>query len=173
MTIPRTGLLLILAVPAVGTPAEAPVRLEASAEPASASIRPVSEGRKLVELPALEYRIAIDARCHDSDRPESVSVSAADTRITLRGEDLDDASDIVVALEIPANQVSPLPVNEFCTSDEWAGRDLLIPDAVTAHLSLRCRSDDGESIAYATRQLAVELTCEDPNQAESESLILR
>ena len=173
MLTPRQVLLLTIAACSGAVMAQTSARLEASADPVSARITPVSEGRKLVSLPSLEFRIGVDARCSDDEQPRSVSVSVADTRTTLSGDGIIRDATNFVSLTVPASQIAPIPVNEFCTSEDWADRQMLVADAVTAHLSLRCGNEQGESIIYATRQLAVALTCESASQADPESPILR
>ena len=56
-----------------------------------------------------------------------------------------------------------------------AGDELVVRDALTAHVSLRCTSEAGESIIYASRALDVMLHCDATadTQGELSSLIAR
>lgn len=148
--------------------------LEATADPASVSIGPPDAGGGFARLPELVYRIGIRARCGSAEKPASVSVSIADTQKTLPGEELSGDTDTVVDITIPASQLAPLALGNFCTGDGRAAGQLLLRDVLTAHLSLRCASDvGGESITYITRPLAIQLNCQTDDQGPPESPIAR
>ena len=168
-------LLLFLTFTTEMTAAESMAQIVATADPVPVSVTPPEDGRKLLRLPGLEFQLTIDARCGKDQRPVSLSVSIADTRRTLLGEHLADATDIVVDLSVPASQLAPIPVDDFCSVEDPEARELLVRDALIAHFSLRCLSEEGESITYATRPLAVALMCNSADQGEgdSEALMLR
>ncbi len=166
-------LLPFLVFAAGAVRAEAAALLEVDVEPASAVVKPLPPGRKLVRLPELEYRINIRARCADDDTVESLSIGIADTRRTLGSDELAEPDTIVVEFTVPARQVAPLPVNRFCLAEGEGDQEVLVDDAVTAHLSLRCANDTGTAITYASRPLAVALSCDAGNQPESDSPTLR
>lgn len=155
--------------------AESSAQVLAKVDPVQVSVTPPEESRRLIRLPDLEFQLIVNARCSKDHHPASLSVSVADTRRTLLAENIADSADIIVDLSVPASQASPIPVGDFCSSAKPETRELLIRDAFIAHLSLRCIGDDGESITYATRPLAVALTCGSADQGtvESESLMLR
>lgn len=169
----RNRLLPFLVLAAGPAWAETTAKLEVDAEPALVSIRPLPVGRKLVRLPSLDYEIRVSAQCGGAHLAESISISIADTRKTLMADELEESTELVTRITIPARQVAPLPVDGFCSANNTAQRELLVHDAVTAHLSLRCTSHEGESITYATRPLAVALRCETDDQEDSASSILR
>ena len=153
--------------------ADSGARLEADADPAAVAIPPVTDGRKLVRLPALEFQISVRGSCADEQRAESISVSIADTRKTVTAEELPNPPELVIDLAIPASQVAPLPMDGFCAGAEATENERLIADVMTAHLSLRCAGADGDSITYAARPLSIALTCAEQDQGDSEPSILR
>lgn len=168
-------LLLFLIINMEMAAGESTARIVAAAEPVVVSVTRPEGGRQLVRLPDLDFRLSIDAQCDADQRPVSLSVSIADTRTTLLEERLADATDIAVNLSVPASQVAPIPVDNFCAVDSPAAPELVVRDALIAHFSLRCLSEEGESITYATRPLPVALTCDSADQGagDSEALMLR
>jgi hypothetical protein len=160
--------LLLLVAPLSPTLVAESARLGAEAEPADVAILPAETGDKLLRLPDLAYQISIDAHCRNSDRAESLSISAADTRMTLLRDEIADRTSITVGITIPASQVAPLAADDFCKPDGRDDPKRLVKDAFTAHISLRCSGDEGESIIYTTRPLAVVLTCDRETQGDAE-----
>lgn len=172
MDICRQGPILLSAFAPLVLAAET-TRLEAEAARADASVRPMVAGSKNLQLPSLDFRINVEARCPDGKVAESLSISVADSRITLRRDEIADTNNHTVDLTIPASQVAPLSVENFCLAEDGGSQELLVEDAFSAHLSLRCSSEDGESIVYATRPLPVTLVCDRQAQGESEASTLR
>lgn len=159
------SLLLAAAWPAAVSLADDPIRLEIAAEPAVVTITPLAGGRRLIRLPALEFRLDITARCPADRVAKSVSISVADTSKTLGREAFDGDSFVRAEISIPPKQVAPLAVDGFCPLEGESQHDsLLIRDAVTAHLSLRCTGPHGDEIGYATHGLDVTLRCEAADQ---------
>lgn len=146
------------------------------ADPAVVAIRPFSEGRKLIKPPALEFLLRIDAQCAAHAEITSISISIADTQKALTSADLSEVAPIVTRITIPARQVSPIAVEDFCPVESpTAGDELVVRDALTAHVSLRCTSEAGASITYASRALDVMLHCDAASniQGEPSPLIAR
>ncbi|MDJ0906081.1 MAG: hypothetical protein QNI96_08695 [Woeseiaceae bacterium] len=132
--------------------------------PAVAPVQPLAEGRRLVRLPALEFEFGIEARCGPEQAVRSISISVADTRKTLESDDIPEVSIVSTAVTLPARQLAPVAVDGFCPESQVAGSSLLLRDAVTAQVSLRCTGEDGDSITYASQPLDVTLVCEiDPD----------
>jgi len=156
---------------------DAAAKLTVDATPAMVQVRPLAEGRKLIRLPALEFSFTIRAACALDTAAQSISISIADTRKTISGNDIASAFDQAIIFSVPARQVSPVAIDGFCPqSDDGDGQaELLVRDAMTAHLSLRCRSENGEEITYASRALDVILQCPEhrDNQREPASEIAR
>jgi len=156
--------------------AENTASLGVDADPAVVAIKPLTEGRKLIRPPALEFLLRIDAECDVDAEITSISISIADTRKALTSTDLSEAIPIATRITIPARQVSPIAVEDFCPmGSPAAGDELVVRDALTAHVSLRCTSEAGESIIYASRALDVMLQCDaEVNvQGETSPLIAR
>jgi hypothetical protein len=137
-------------------------RLSVEAAPAVAALQSPPEGRSLVRLPALEFEFGILADCGPDRVATSVSISVADTRTTLTGDELLADGPIVAAIRLPAQQLSPVAVDGFCseTAADDGANQVLIHDAATAHVSLRCANETGESITYASKSLDVTLVCD-------------
>ena len=135
-------------------------RIVLRAEPAPASVAVQAEGRRLLQLPDLEYRLSIEKHCGGGRRAESVSLTVADTRQTLRGELLPSDPEIETSLRIAAAQLAPLAVNSFCVAVGDAGSTLLVPSVLTVQASLRCTGEESESIVYASEPLDVAIRCE-------------
>lgn len=167
------ALLPFVVFAAAASWAETFAHLDMETEPVSITLTPVDEGHKVVRLPALEYRIRVHGRCAAEQRAESVSISAADTQAMLTGAQLADAGLIVVDLVVPAQQLAPLIVDGFCSSQDRTARELLVESVVMANLSLRCAVGADQSITYAAHPLAVMLKCDRGDEAYSGSLILR
>jgi hypothetical protein len=140
------------------------------------AIKPLTEGRKLIRPPALEFLLRIDAECGANAEIASISISIADTQKALTTTDLSEAAPIATRITIPARQISPIAVQNFCPMESAAaGDELVVRDALTAQVSLRCTSEAGESITYASRALDVMLHCDAAAdiQGEPSSLIAR
>lgn len=152
------------------------VNLDVDADPAAVAVKPLAEGRRLIKPPSLEFLLRIDAECDANAEIASISISIADTQKALTTTDLGEAAPIATRITIPARQVSPIAVEDFCPMESpTAGDTLIVKDALTAHVSLRCTSEAGESITYASRALDVRLHCDAATeiQGEPSSLIAR
>lgn len=159
MQIQQSSLLLAaMALASVAWP-DSPARLVVEVPPAAASIQPLPAGR-LLRLPTLEFEFAIHASCGPDQAVASVSISVADTRKTLSGAEFEDAAVVNTTIGLPARQISPIVVDDFCPDTQGENSNLLIRGAVTAQVSLRCASADGDSITYASQSLDVTLVCD-------------
>jgi len=61
-------------------------------------------------------------------------------------------------------------VIDFCQIGEdrnQVSQELLVRDAFTAHLSLRCASDEQQFVVYATQPLDLTLLCKSVDQGPS------
>lgn len=163
--------LLSLAVASTAMPARSDTvsQIKVESEPAAIAIAPQETGRRLIQLPALEFSLAIEPQCESDMQAESISISVADTRETVTVVDA-DASIVTTTITIPSRQAAPLAVLDFCLIDEdqnQASRETLVRDAFTAHLSLRCANGDRQSIVYASQALDLALRCESADQDPS------
>ena len=156
---------------------DAAAQLIVQATPAIVQVKVLAEGRKLIRLPTLEFRFTLQAVCAVNTEAKSISISVADTRKTISGDDIATVSDMPIIFSVPARQVSPVAVNGFCPVADDRDRlaELLVRSAVTAHLSLRCSGEKGEAITYASHALDVMLQCpgRGDDQGESVSEIAR
>lgn len=159
MQIQRLSLLLALfAMTGVAWPS-GPARLAVDVAPAVAPIQPFAEGHRIVRLPALDFQFDIQASCGAGKAVKSVSISVADTRKSLDGADIAEGASVNAVVSLPARQIAPVVVDKFCPATAVGGDSLLIRDAITAHVSLRCASEDGDSIIYSSESLDVTLVC--------------
>ena len=159
MQVQRLSLLLASFAIAGAALPDSPARLTVEVPPALAPIQPLAEGRRLVRLPALDFEFGIQASCGPGLAVKSVSISIADTRKTLAGADIPEDAIINTLVSLPARQLAPIAVDGFCP-ETAAGSSLLLHDAVTAHVSLRCAGDGGDSITYSSQSLDVTLVCD-------------
>ena len=169
MQVQHYSLLLALVVPASVAWPDDHARLGLEVSPALAQIRPGVEGRRFVQLPTLEYEFGIDADCGTDHEVKSISISIADTRKTLIGEDLPADGPVDTTITLPALQIPPLALDTVCADPPPADDErLVVRDVVTAQVSLRCAGPEGETITYSTRALDVTLACERGREVQSE-----
>ena len=143
-------------------------RLAVEADPAVASISRLQGGRQLVRLPELVFNLRIDAHCGHGGEAQSISVSVADTRKTISGDELADRGMLHTSVTVSPRQIAPLAVQEFCVSDDAPGQSLLLGTALTAQVSLRCAREDKESILFDARSLDIRLVCEAGDDPETD-----
>ena len=158
----RTAIIYLAgsaALVAAGLPAAEPARLDAKAEAAVVPVAPRAEGSEQLALPKLDFRLSIEAACPADASAESLSISVADTSLSLNGEEIGDV--LQTTLTLPRRQTSRLKVEEFCQEGEApvTAETLLVADVFTARLSLRCGINETQSIVYATLPLDVKLEC--------------
>jgi len=137
-------------------------RLHVDAQAAVVEIDPIPNNRQLIRLPMLQFPLALEPVCGATARVESISVSAADTRQTFGADDIGKQAIINATLSIPNKQLGPVRIGDFCRSavtDAVAARELIIQGVLTAHLSLRCSSDEEHSITYVSLPLDIILRC--------------
>jgi len=131
------------------------------ADAAVATIEPVTDDRRLISLPSLQYALTVRPNCAAGMRAEAMSVSIADTRTTYSGEEISKQPLVEISLGIPRQQIGPIPIQRFCRAGQAEEDEsmLHIRDAFTAHLSLRCADENTRSIVYASQPLDVALEC--------------
>jgi hypothetical protein len=134
-------------------------RLRVHAEPAVAILTLQQDGRELVRLPDIEFRLGIAMHCADGGQPGSLSVTVADTQTTVRAEELDGSRTVDVAIRIPASQLAPLALHGFCTDPASEGESKLLRSALAAQASLRCVRGENQSIVFAAEALDIRVDC--------------
>ena len=137
-------------------------RLTGKAEPVLVEIIPSSTPRRYVAVQDLEFNLIVQPSCPADMRIGSVSVTTADTSRTFSGSDFDERTQIEMTLVVPRRQVAAIAIDNYCREDETVGKvqdDLQIDAAYTATLSLRCISDEEQSIVYQAQPLGIILSC--------------
>lgn len=134
-------------------------RLRVNAEPAVAVLTLQQAGRNLVRLPDVEFRLSLSTHCANGGLPESLSITIADTHMNLRAEELQAGSKFDVTMRIPAGQIAPLALQEFCIDPVFEGDSVLITSAMAVQASLRCSKGDDHSIVFAAEALDIRVDC--------------
>ena len=170
---------IAVALAASAAPALAQHAVSLDASTPTVDIAPRSHSRSL-RLPPLEYEFALTPACATPLTPQSVTVTVADTKTTLGATELADSNEIRLSLTVPAEQIAPVTVAEFCslpdtdesaetrvepaagdpvTVVELATAQVTIAGTLSASASLRCGDGQDETIVYATELLDVTLNC--------------
>jgi len=134
-------------------------RLQATAEPARFSIKPLAAGTNSIVPPELTVELTIEAACASAGDPESLLVSIADTRLRLGAAELE--APVRTRIVLPRAQLAPIRIDGFCRQDEAAAAgDKLVNDAYTARISLRCAAGDQRSVVYQTLPVSLRIHCD-------------
>ncbi len=142
--------------------------IELTADVPTVTVAPRPPGQLAVQLPNLTYDLAVTVDCKANWVPDSVSISVADSGASLDAERLQAGEDLKLELRIPANQIAPLRIEDFCTIDEMDAPDaaiqesIFVPGFMSAQASLRCATDSEQSTMYVTKPLDVVLECAAP-----------
>jgi hypothetical protein len=148
-----------LPVLVASAPAAAADNIVVAAPETTATVAARSVRLKLVNLPALKFGLRAAFKCKGD--AVSVTLSIADTHATLRQDQLVGLRAAEATLTVPPQQLALATSSRFCVADDPDTEDeLLVPGLATAHASLRCTNDDGESVHYASTPLQVRLLCE-------------
>lgn len=149
-------------------------RLQLAADTPKINIESRNAERNFLRLPTVSFDFRIDAACIDTLQPVSLLLSVADTRKSLRPDEISGDTTTEVALSIPASQIAPVAIKGFCEenpaqenqSDQRRPRqdpeERTITAALSVQASLRCASDTDEQTLYTSIPLDVILVC---NQA--------
>ena len=113
-----------------------------------------------IQLPNLTFAVQAQAYCPTAENAASVAVSIADTRITITPE----SNDLIeVEIQVPAKQLGPVVATDFCLDGETDdGKQLELEGALSAQISLRCKTGNGDTISYRTAPLNIALQCRNP-----------
>lgn len=140
------------------------------ADAAVATIEPLTDGRRLISLPSLQYALTVRPECAAGMRAEAMSVSIADTRETYSDDEIRQQQLVEISLRIPRQQIGPIPIQEFCRAGHADDDDedvLHIRDVFTAQLSLRCADENSRSIVYVSHPLDVALQCREQDETRA------
>lgn len=130
-------------------------------------------GRRLLRLPNLDFPLQIEPRCGFGLRIESLSISIADTNKSFAAKDFLEQSTLETSFRLPGRQIGPLAIEQFCTADDESPSNsstLIIRDALTAHISLRCADDVRQTVVYETLALEIRMVCKNPEREESTAI---
>jgi hypothetical protein len=153
--------------------------LRITAETPAVTVVPQPRDRHFFNLPSLDYAFQVEARCGKDWRPESLTLSVADSRTSLGSAQLHESSARQVKLHVPAKQIAPVVLRDFCVIDGTAEgssveakpgalplvrtpRQMTVSAALSAQASLRCSSNDEQKTIYVSQPLDVMLACEVP-----------
>ena len=161
----------LLAIAAGGSDGVASAdRLDVSAGTPEVTISTRTAGRNFLQLPVLRYEFVVNLACSEAGRATSLSLSIADTRVTLGPDRLAGESPVTVEMSVPADQIAPVAVAGFCVDDganPAAARSLTVHAVLSAQASLLCASEDASRMTYASRALDVVIHCAAPDGATS------
>lgn len=166
------SLIVVLILAASTAESDGIERLIVRAQAAIVEIDPIPAGRQLVSLPILEFVLELEPHCAAPASAESISISVADTRKTEQVSDSAADTSIEMTLKIPPRQTGLFAIDTFCVQGESphsGPQTLLVRDAFTAQLALRCTSDDTRSIIYAVQPLDISFRCRATKQSEAPS----
>ncbi len=147
---------------------EAVHELGISADVPVVAVAPRRPGRFALRLPTLTYALTLTAACAENWRPNSISISIVDSKVSFPADRLQDAEALEFELRIPSSQIAPLRIENFCMTNESGvahAKTLTISDVLSAQGSLRCATDSTETIRYVTKPLDVMLECDMPDAA--------
>ncbi len=147
-----------MAVLVVSAPAAGSGDIVVAAQETTAVVSPRPAGLKLVNLPVLEFGLRAAFRC--KGEPVSVTLSVADTHATVRQEKLAEKRSAEAKLQVPPRQLALAASTRFCVADDpETSNELLVAGLATAHASVRCAGEAGESVHFASAPLQVRLIC--------------
>ncbi len=136
------------------------LRIGANTPSVEVSTRPAS--RNFMPLPSLDYAFDVDLQCTAPFEARGVSLSIADTRISLDEDQLENPSARRVSLTIPAGQIPPVRIENFCLADRPesdAEERVEIPAVLSVQGSLVCANEEESRITYTSTPLDVIVNC--------------
>lgn len=101
-----------------------------------------------------------------------MTVSISDTHLHFGPELLADSNTHEATFELPASQLAPVSVAEFCVTGEVANDQVLeLPGIATAQVSLRCQGEDeSTSMHFGSLPVPISLYCRAAGEPDSSSL---
>ncbi|MFT5501787.1 MAG: hypothetical protein ACI88G_001926 [Woeseiaceae bacterium] len=171
-TVHQQVLTLLAMIFALNAEAAADNRLQLDADTPKVNIETHSAEGNFLRLPGIRFAFRIDAACAETLQPVSLLLSVADTRKSLRADEISGNATTELALNIPASQIAPVAIQGFCeesgAEENPSGRPQQDPEektitaALSVQASLRCASETDEQTLYTSMPLDVILVC---NQA--------
>lgn len=132
-------------------------------DPVAVTVTASQSERQLLRVPSLDFTFTVVAECPTATTPHAVYVSVADGISYQR----DRTADLFeIELTVPANQVPPIRVNDFCAATDSEERIHYADGALTAQLGIMCESEpdqNGHVLITTTpfsQDLDIEFVCE-------------
>lgn len=154
-------LLAVSSVDRGSLAADAPV-INVSSNTPLVKMAPRTRGR-FIRLPSLDFELTVEAVCPFGLQPQSVTLSIADTRMTLAAEDIAAQVAAPISITVPAAQIAPFAAETFCRSDDVDTQSaslVTFSSALAAQASLRCDDASNQAITYVSHPLDVSVSCE-------------
>jgi hypothetical protein len=140
------------------SPAAADGNIVVAARETTVVVPPRAARLERVNLPAVEFALRAAIEC--KGEAVSVTLSIADTFMTIGRDALLGQRAAEATVEVPADQLALVANHAFCIAEDQATSDeLLLPGFTTAHASLRCTNDSVESLHFASAPLQLRLSC--------------
>ena len=170
-TVHQQAFTLLAMIFAFSAESAADNRLRLDADTPKINIEKGSTKRNFLRLPTVTFAFRIDAACIETLQPVSLLLSVADTRKSLRSDEINGNTKTEVALKIPASQIAPVAIQGFCEDnsprENQDGRrqpqqnlqEITITAALSAQASLRCANETDEQTVYTSVPLDVILVC--------------
>ena len=154
----RVPILALFVIASAVSTAAADNMIVVAAQVAEAIVSPRPAGARVVNLPPLTFRLRAAIQC--TGEPVSVTLSVADTFVTMGSDELDGHRAAEASLTVPAHQLTMASSRQFCIEGETGSEDeLFAPGFATTHASLRCEQESGVSVHYASAPLSLKLSC--------------
>jgi hypothetical protein len=167
--------------PAIGQPMESDTLvIDADTPVVETGFR--AAGRNFMRLPDVRFTVSLDTHCSSGFLPQAMSLSVADTRKSLTSDDISADAVTVTEFTVPASQVGPVAVNDFCVAiadaddqalspasaeDPDEGDTLVITSVISIQASLLCANEAERRMTYASRGLDVSLACRNSEEADT------
>lgn len=129
---------------------------------ASANVLPGPDSVSEWALPSLQLALTAAFDCPADTVADALTFSVADTHQRFDRAAIADATTLETVLSVPGGQLAPVTIAGFCSNENAADAPvLLLPGVASAQVSLRCQSETATSVYFASRPLALRLTCKD------------
>lgn len=182
-TILRTGSIsLFICVGSTAAQAQMDGELRIHADTPVVQIENRDDRRSFMRLPTLTYELDIAKKCGGDLKPAVLSLSIADTRRSFQTDDISADDNLAVQFAVPAAQIGPIPLENFCANASTAEGEveidsrvaeadsLTVPAVLSLQASLLCASETESRITYASTSLDVTLECSAPETQNSGSV---
>ena len=154
----------------LNVPPQMPVamnELTVQALEAVAQITPHAAGQRQITAPQVSFSLQTRFACMGNGVPMLLSIGIADT--LYRHNPAAGERSLLVVVEVPAKQIAPINIGDFCVAGLGSvGDDLLLPGVATAQVSLRCDLSAPPAVQVTSVPLPLRLTCA-PNDDQDAS----